>query len=235
MADPTRPDDLVLERARETDDFVRELARDVTPVERLARLRGGVLGVLALWGALALGAVALKGVSATFADPARWASGFGAVLAGLSLVGVGGVVAALATTVPGREATARAASALLGLGLLLSVGLGAWLLHGDPASASPASAGSDLRCLVVGLVIALLPSAGALLYVARAAPAHPAVSLATIGAGCVALGAATAQLGCMDPAFRHVLVSHALAPAIGAAVLLAPLRLAFHRLRAGQS
>ncbi|HKJ25116.1 MAG TPA: NrsF family protein [Myxococcota bacterium] len=220
-------------RARETADFVRELARDVTPVERLARLRGGVLRVLAPWGVLALGALALKGVSATFADPARWASGFGAVLAGLSLVGVGGVVAALATAVPGREATARAASALVALGLLVSVGLGGFLLHGDPATASPASVGSDLRCLVLAFAIALLPMAGALLYVARAAPAHPAVALATVGAGCVALGALTAQIGCTDPAFRHVLVSHALAPAIGAAVLFAPLRLAFRRLRAG--
>jgi hypothetical protein len=237
MSEPIRPGGSgagdAAARARETDDFVRELSRDLTPVERLVGLRSGALGVLAVWGAVTLVALVAKGVSATFAEPGGLASGYGAVLVGLGLVGVGGLVAALAAAVPGREATARAASALLAVGLLLALGLGAWLLSGDPAAAVPPSLGSDLRCLVFGLAFALLPSAGALLYVARAAPSRPAIVLGAVGVGCVALGAFTAQIGCGDPALRHVMVGHALAPLIGTAVLFVPLRLAFRRLRHG--
>lgn len=238
MSEPTEPTRTAgggdpAARARETNDFVRELSRDLTPVERLARLRGGVLGVLALWGVVTLGALTMNGVSPTFASPGGLATGFGAVLVGLGLVGTGGLVAALASAVPGREATARGASALLAFGLLLALGLGAWLLSGDPAAATASSASTDVRCLVFAFVFAALPSAGAVLYVARAAPARPTLPLCAVGLGCVALGAFTAQIGCPATSMRHVLVAHALAPLFGAVMLFVPLRLAFRRLRHG--
>jgi len=68
---------------------------------------------------------------------------------------------------------------------------------------------------------------------AGAAPPWPAATLLGVGAGSVALGAFTTQLGCADLALRHLLVSHALAPAIGSALLIAPLWLAFRRFREG--
>ena len=215
----------------ETSDFVRELSRDLSPVERIARLRTGALRVLALWVGVTLVAVAVKGVSGNFSDPGRLMGGFGVILAGLSLVGVGGLVTALATVVPGREPTARAASVLVAFGLLLATGLGALLLRADPLAAGAATFRSDMACLTLAAIVAVLPSLGALLYVVRAAPARPLPTLWGVGLGCVALGALTAQIGCMDPAFRHLLVSHALAPAIGSAVFLAPLWLGFRRLR----
>jgi len=219
--------------ARETDEFLRELSRDLSPVERIARLRSGVLGVIGLWGVLTLAALAVRGLSPTFSHPTGLASGFGVVLVGLSLAGLGGVVAALASSVPGRETTARAASGLLGLGPLLGLGLGGWLLSRDVAAALPPSLGSDARCLSLAFGVAALPALGALLYAVRAAPSHRAMTLAALGAGCVALGAFTAQLGCTDTAFRHLMVSHALAPALGAALFFAPLWLGFRRLRQG--
>jgi hypothetical protein len=158
--------------------------------------------------------------------------GFGAVLAGLSLVGLGGVCAALASAVPGREGVARAGSGTLLFGLLVALGLGGHLLRGDPAAAAtPATVASDVACLTFALIVSLLPAAGALAYVVRAAPPRPLATLAIVGLGCVALGAFTTQLGCGDLALRHLLVSHALAPGLGAAVLLVPLWLVFRRVR----
>lgn len=215
----------------ETRAFARELARDVSPVERVARLRTAALRVLAVWGVVSAAFLAWKGLSESSRDAERLLSGFGAVLGGLSLVGLGGLVAALATAVPGREPTARMASALLALGLLVAVGLGGLLLRADPAAAAPATLRSDVTCLIVAGIVAVLPSLGALLYVVRAAPARPLATLLGVGLGCVALGAFTAQLGCADPALRHLLVGHALAPVLGAAVFLAPLWLGWRRLR----
>ena len=214
----------------ETREFVRELARDVSPVERIARLRTAALRVLAVWAGVTIVALSLRGLSASLSDPARMMGGFGAVLAGLSLVGAGGLVAALATAVPGREPTARAASGVLGFGLIVALGLGALLLRGDPSAAVPPNLRSDLACLVLASVVALLPSLGALIYVVRAAPPRPVPMLWGIGLGCVGLGAFTAQLSCPDPALRHLLVSHALAPAIGSVVFLVPLWLGYRRL-----
>jgi len=224
MAEPTPTEG-------ETSDFVRELSRDLSPVERSARLRTGVVRVLALWAGVSLVAIAVKGVTGDVSDPARMLGGFGAILAGLSLVGVGGLVAALSTSVPGRESTARVASGLVAFGLLLAMGLGAVLLRADPSAAVAGTFRSDMMCLTLAAIVAVLPSLGALLYVVRAAPARPVPTLWGVGLGCVALAAFTVQLGCMDPAFRHLLVSHALAPAIGSAVFLAPLWLGFRRLR----
>jgi len=214
----------------ETQDFVRELARDVSPVERIARLRTAALRVLALWAVVTLVVLLVRGLSPSLSDPARMIGGFGAVLAGLSLVGAGGLVAALASAVPGREPTARAGSAVLGFGLIVALGLGALLLRGDPSAAVPSTLRSDLACLVLASIVALLPSLGALVYVVRAAPPRPVPMLWGIGLGCVGLGAFTAQLSCPDPALRHLIVSHALAPAIGSAVFLVPLYLGFRRL-----
>ena len=65
----------------------------------------------------------------------------------------------------------------------------------------------------------------------RAAPRRPVAILLGVGAGAVALGAFTAQLGCMDVSFRHLLVSHGMAPLFGGLLLLGPLVVAFRRLR----
>lgn len=228
MADETRP---VTADERETKDFVRELSRDLSPVERIARLRTAAMGVLGLWLLVTLAAVAAKGLTASLSDPSHMSGGYGAILAGLSLVGLGGLAAALAAAVPGREPAVRAGSGVLTFGLLIAVGLGGLLLRGDPTAATPASLRSDVACLVLAGIVAALPSLGALAYVARAAPARPVATLWGIGLGCVALGAFTAQLGCGDGSLRHLLMSHALAPAIGSAVFLAPLWFGFRRLR----
>lgn len=215
----------------DTRDLMRELARDLSPVERIARLRTAALRILGLWALLTLAATLAKGLTTSLSDPEQMMGGFGAVLAGLSLVGVGGLLAALAATIPGREGAVRAASGVAGFGVLVALGLGSFLMSGDPAAARPATLGSDLACLITACIVALLPAAGALLYVVRAAPARPLGVLMAVGAGCVALGAFTSQLGCTDLALRHLLVSHALAPAIGALLFLTPLWIGFQRLR----
>ena len=93
------------------------------------------------------------------------------------------------------------------------------------------NAAADVKCLTLACAIALLPALGTLFYIARAAPARPVRALLVTGAGCVALGAAVAQLGCPNLALRHLMLAHALAPAIGAALLAYPLHRIFRRLR----
>lgn len=227
-SDPARDDDPV--RA-ETRDFLRELARDVSPVERIAPLRTAAARVLGLWLAVSLAAVVARGVTANLSDPERMLGGFGAVLAGLALVGLGGVCAALASAVPGREGVARAGAGVLLVGWLVALGLGGHLLRGDPSSAGPAPLASDVACLTFATIVSLLPAAGALAWVVRAAPPRPGATLAVVGVGCVALGAFTTQLGCPNLALRHLLVAHALAPVLGAALLWLPLWWGFRRLR----
>jgi len=184
MADPRSP-----EPARdETHDFVRELARDLAPVERIPRLRTAAAAVLALWAVVAVSLVAWKGGVPALWSADRLTSGAGAILLGLCLAGVGGVVAALAAAVPGRGALARTGSALLGAGLLVAAGLGALLLRDDPSAVLASSLASDAACLSLGLVVAALPALGALLYVARAAPARPVAALVGVGVGCVGCG-----------------------------------------------
>lgn len=218
----------------ETRDFARELARDLTPVERIARLRVALLRSLALWGLVTCAALLLQGLASRVSAPAHLLGGFGAVLSGLALVGLGSLVAALAAAVPGREASARAGAGLAASGGVLALGVGAWLLAGDPSARGPANPVSDVTCFVMACVWALLPALAALFFVARAAPRRPAVVLTAVGLGAVALGAFTAQLGCQDTAMRHLLLSHGLAPVLGAVVLLAPLWLGFRRLHVGR-
>lgn len=216
--------------SEETREFVRELSRDLSPVERIGRLRVALSRSIGLWLAVTLLAVAAQGLSARMSDPATIQGGFGAILGGLLLMGFGGLVVGLASAVPGRDAAVRGGGGLLLAGAALALGLGAFLVY-DPAAMAP-RINSDLTCLTMACLVALLPVAGALLWVARAAPARPGATLLGAAVGCVALGAFTAQLGCADTSWRHLVVAHALAPPIGAAIFTLPLYLGFQRLRA---
>ncbi len=217
----------------ETRDFARELARDLTPVERIGRLRMGLLRVFAGWALAACAVLLMKGISANLSDPTLMFGGLGALLLGLALVGLGGLVAALASSVPGREGTARMGAVTAACGALVALGLGATLLVGSPATSAAPTLYSDVACFLMAVTVALLPAMGALLYVARAVPRRPGAVLFAVGLGAVGLGAFTAEVVCMDMALRHLIVSHALAPALGALLLLGPLWLGLRRIRVG--
>ena len=146
-------------RPDETRDLVAELARDLSPVERIARLRTAAARILGVWALLTIAALLGKGLTANLSDPEQMTSGFGAILAGSALVGVGSRLAALAASVPGRERTAWVAGAFGLSGALIAVALGAFLLTGDPTASRPARWDSDMACLILACLVALLPAA----------------------------------------------------------------------------
>ena len=87
-----------------------------------ALVRGGRHGltVLGLRPDLAEATIGVRGVAAVFA--------------GLGLAGLGGVVAALAMGVPGREVLARAALAVAILGMVVAAGVGTVLVAMSPVA-----------------------------------------------------------------------------------------------------
>ena len=101
--------------AKEIGSLIQELAANLSPVQRIPRLRRVAGWALLLAAATtALGLLVLGQRSDLLGLIGR-DLGFSAALGGLALVAVGGVLGGLAAAVPGREPLAR-----LGLGLALA-------------------------------------------------------------------------------------------------------------------
>ena len=99
------------------EDLIRELARDLDPVDPIARVRTVVAGVGALWFAEAGVGLTVLGLRPDLVEATLQVRGVAVVFAGLGLAGAGGVIAALAMGVPGREVLARSALAVAILAL----------------------------------------------------------------------------------------------------------------------
>ena len=155
--------------------------------------------------------------------------GPGGVFFGLGLAGLGGLVAAVAMSVPGRESLARAGLLTSLFGMAVAAGLGTLLILRSPLIEAGTSLGTDLNCLTIACAVALLPSLGIMAFAGRAAPLRPLVLVLAAAAGTAALGAVTAQASCpsLDPG--HLMLGHILAPAVGALVLAVPLLVALRR------
>lgn len=211
-----------------SEGLIRELARDLRPVRPLPPVRRVVAGLLGVWLAVAAVGIALLG----------WKADLGALLAqravlsvslGLVVAGLGGLVAAAALGVPGRERLARGALLCGGAGLAVAAGVGTLLFLRSPAVEPGAPLESDLHCLLVACAVGLLPALGVVAFAGRAAPHRPLVLAVAAAAGAVALGTVAAQASCPYADLRHLLMGHALAPALGALLLVLPLLVALHR------
>jgi hypothetical protein len=203
-----------------TARLIQKLAADLSPVRRIASLRVAWLASIAV--AIASGAIFVAVVGAR----ARWLvtlaelPGFAALAAGLPLVALGGTLAAIAGAVPGRELAQRLGLGLMGAGALL-LAFGSVQLAPVATAVVPLS--MDLECLIVGCAVGLPPALATLFFLLRAFPQrHVAVSLAALG-GAVAAGAAAVHLSCPWDNARHLVASHALAPAFAALVFCLPL------------
>jgi hypothetical protein len=214
-----------------SEALIRELARDLDPVRPIPRIRTVVTGVIALWlAAAAIGLTAL-GLRPDLGDALFGVRGVAAVFAGLGLAGLGGVVAALAMGVPGRELLARAALALAILGLLIATGVGTLLFAANPAAEVGLTWTSDLACLAVAVLVGLLPAVGVVWFAGRTLLFRPVMAVLAVAAATAALGAITAEGSCTHSEMRHLLVAHALAPAFGVLLLTLPLLVALRRFR----
>lgn len=205
---------------RTSEDFARELTAGLVPVRPIAPLRRVVALAIVTWAAAIAARSALGGqlpcvgVDCSWRDPV-----FSGLLLGLSFAAVGGLVAALAHAVPGREhlAAIGAIALLGGVALALTSGaLALWLGAAPQRAPLAAAAGCSARAVALGIVPAVLACG----FAARAFERRPGRGAALACLGGVALGAVAVQLTCGGGDPRHLLVGHALAP-IGAALLLA--------------
>ena len=213
-----------------TSELVERLSQELRPVRRIPRLRQAAGVVALLWlgaGALAL---ALRGLRPDLLQQLQPASAFVVILMGLGLIAVGGVVAALATSVPGREGAARVS---LGLGLggvMLASLVGAILILREAGPAPLACPfENDLACFTVACLLALPPALGVLAFVSRGTPYRPLIAVLAAATGAVALGALLVHVSCPESNPRHIILSHALAPLGGALLLTLPFRAALKR------
>ena len=206
------------------EEHTRDLAPPPAPVRPIPPLR---------W---VLGAAVVLGVVAPFA--AHWLLGgpgvrpgglavvnlpYLATLAGLVLVALGALGAALATAVPGREVAAR-------LGARLAIGAGAiavaagvfgtvagdWLAAGEKIT-------DCLSCIGRSVTLGAGPVLLACAFIVYAAVRRPGTGTAWALAGGVALGAVAVHATCPSESPLHWLVAHTLAPVMAVLLLTAPL------------
>ncbi len=208
--------------------LIRELAQRLTPVRPVPRLRWVTLGVVGLWIATSLTASAWLGLELRTEGTLR--TGLFAIYAGLGLAGVAGVLAALAASIPGREAQSRNAL-LAGAGALaLAAGVATGVLWDSPLVNVPAPAAAAMRCLALAGAVAALPALAVIGFGAWTHTLRPLVVVLAAAAGTAALGGIAAKTSCPYGDLRHLVLGHLLAPAVGALLLTIPLLLTLHRL-----
>jgi len=208
-----------------TEQLLRELARDVPPVRRIPALRTAAAVVLAAW-AIAVAALwALRSSPAPLLRDIPWDDGFYlAVLLGLAALAVGATLAALAGAVPGRERARGASSgaALLGITLAAGAAVAAVLVTG---SRSIEELAGSAACIRHAAALAVLPALAAARFLARGAARSPVLCGVAAVTGAVGLGSVVVHASCRAGAALHVLVGHALAPALLGVLLAAPIAL----------
>lgn len=204
----------------DTEELVRELARGLVPVRRVAALPVAVAAVAGIW-ALFATLLVLSGtpLALELAHPPETGVGL-LILTGLVAAAAGGLLAALGARVPGGARARTAGAALAGAGLAAAVVSACLLAPGGPDA--PASA--DLACLAKAAALGLFPGAVLVLCVVRGASLGSGFALQAAVIGALAFGAALVHLGCAWPAARHLLLGHALAPLLAGVPLARLLR-----------
>ena len=132
------------------EDLIRELARDLEPVEPIPRLRTVMAGAIALWFAATAVGLAALGLRPDLVETTFGVHGVLGVLIGLGLAGFGSVAAVCAMGVPGRELLARSALCVSMLGMVIAVGVGALLLATSSVTETGVPFTGDLGCLASG-------------------------------------------------------------------------------------
>jgi hypothetical protein len=208
-----------------SERLVQSLASDLSAVRPLPPLRR-MLGVIGLLGVAAFGfAFWLRGTSPQLFQVASSHPAYLCIWIGLLAVAVGGLVAALAGAVPGRQLEARTGVALMTAGALLAIGVGGLLAFtgtdAGGAAAPPRAAGI---CLSLALALGFPAAVVGLGFVLRGWPARPLACLLAAAAGAGALGAFVTHMTCVQVDALHLMLGHLLGPLLGAALLTIPLQ-----------
>ncbi len=208
---PTESTELLLDR----------LTSAAQPVCRIPRLRVAVGLILLLGSAVAVLFAYSHGLRSDLAGVVANGVRFNAVGIGLLGVGLGGVIAALAQVVPGRESTARKAVFVVLVASVLVIGISS-LLHFAFEEAVVEPQSGPLGCFLISCGLSIVPLAVLAVVARRGVMHHPFIVATCAAMGGVALGAFVVHLCCGTDAFLHVFLGHAAAPFFGA-LLLAPL------------
>ena len=212
-----------------TRDLIRDLAGDLTPVRPLPPLRFVAAAVFLLWLAIGVVGIAWKGLAPTFWSTLAMPISAGGIFAGLLVAGIGGVLAALALAIPGRERLARAGFALGGAGMAIAAGVGFALIARAPLVAWRWPEGHDFPCLATALLVGLVPALALGWFGGRGAPFRPLAIALAAATGAAALGGSVAQATCPAGDPMHLMLGHVIVPAVGAFALALPLLVAIRR------
>ncbi len=210
-------------------ELVHALAQDLEPVRPIPRLRHVALGVLAVWGVAAALGIVWLGVRPELIQTSLLRGGSAVIFGALGVAGLAGLFGALALGVPGRERLAASGVALAALAFALAAAVGTVLLWSHPITDLQVTR-RELICIGVALGVGLLPALAMVLFLSRAAPFRPLMAVVVAGAGAASLGAVVSHATCPNAAGLHLLVGHALTPAVGVALLLLPLAFLLARL-----
>ena len=212
------------DRSAETRALAEQLGRDLRPVRRIPRLRSvlaaiaGMAGVGMAWSLYGAGGARTDLVAVMGQHP-----GFAAIGLGLLAMALGGTVAAVAASVPGRDSLQRVGNWLLAVGALVGfVAAPGWiLLYSAGVSLWPGH--DEFMCLRGAMWVALLPAAAVLGFVFWAAAYRPVWAGVAGVMGAFGLGAIAMHASCPNDGAAHWIMGHALAPLLGALGATLPL------------
>ena len=206
-----------------TDALLDRLTSAAQPVCRIPRLRVAVGLILLLRSAVAILFAYSHGLRSDLGEVVAHGVRFNAVGIGLLGVGLGGVIAALAQVVPGRESTARKAVFVVLVASALVIGISS-LLHFAFEEAVVESQPGPLGCFLISCGLSIVPLAVLAVVARRGVMQHPFIVAICAALGGVGLGAFVVHLCCGVDAFLHVFFGHAAAPFFGALLLVPLLR-----------
>lgn len=207
---------------RDTEALLRDLARDLSPVRTLPRLRTAAAVVLALAGIGASWAVQRTGgLRADLASTMRNDLVFAAIAGGLALLALGLTVGAAALAVPGRSGAARRALGVAATGAALAFLLGPASIVAVHDAHWHGPSRLDVGCLAKGLVAGSLASLALVAFVTWAAPRRRSVAVSLAAAAGAAFGGLAMHAVCPAPDPLHWLYGHAAAPWMAALAILA--------------
>ncbi len=210
---------------RPTEVLIHELATELAPVRRVPRLRSVVALALAIGGASGAAWLGFAGPQFAAHPPERMPYLI-ALLATTVVAALGGVCAAGASYVPGRERVERVGMLLLCGGPIAALAIALWSVAGGiafgPVGSEWLSWGATCAA---GTALLAIPCAAALVHFARrGAPERPALSLALGGAAAATLAGVAVQLACSSCDLAHAAIFHVALPvalgALGASALL---------------
>ena len=166
----------------------------------------------------------ITGAWPRFGESAFWSDPISvAILIGLSAAAAGGVVAALAGAVPGREPLARAGRIGAGAAVVWSIGCGLWAVAGGESAAAASPFAGIASCFAHALALAIPAALAVGFYLSRGAPQRGSIDAGIAAAAAAGLGAVAVHATCGVGGGLHLLLGHCATPIVAGLLFALPL------------